>query len=408
MATVVPAPARQPFGVLDSSKLRGLQSVKNRQNGMGSPKESVELLLIVGKAMRASPQPMSSLKRRLFTLDHSDSENTDPNVLPKSKRTWTDLDDDNAKPSKHSLVIIPAPMTTFPTSSMLSSQLDKPRLNTKIASSASTPAAAGRSPTRSKRNAILPRRRVSSNAPFRRLDASSLGRKRQTLSITAALNGTLAHKKAKQVKTLEESRPKSWFFDIYEEPEYQQQYTVREWTMTAAAGILDISDEESEAKVGAERGKENIPPFDVPISTSVSPQTSLNFPTSAKDVMTDEPRMPLSDLNPANYYAEGCDATSVILVPADSEQDGTLDIDDALCNEPPQQFVSIDHGNPEPVEQLSTAELSALIAGTAPLVDIATDSNRNADSEPSEIEIWESESSKDEAEKNVEDGIFAV
>lgn len=39
MAALAPlsaTPARQPFGVLDSSKLRSLQSVKNCQNGMGT------------------------------------------------------------------------------------------------------------------------------------------------------------------------------------------------------------------------------------------------------------------------------------------------------------------------------------------------------------------------------------
>jgi len=251
------------------------------------------------------------LKRRHASPEISDSENVDPNKLDsmtKRKRAAFDDDVSVSKSSRYSL-------TTIPSSKR--SMTATPRLDTvskPYASPASAPAAAGRSPTHSKRQGILP--------PRKRFAPPSFGAHSPSLSITAALKGTLAHKKVKRVRTLEESKPKSWLFDIFEESEDTQNYRMNEWTMTQSATILDISDDESKMNEKADRGKENVDPNEVSMSVTRSMATARSVVTKAsrKDIMTDEARSPLGDLNPADYFAEGLDATSVVLVQDDVEE----------------------------------------------------------------------------------------
>lgn len=88
--------------------------------------------------------------------------------------------------------------------------------------------------------------------------------------------------------------------------------------------LLDISsDEECEQKLRREkaegRGKENVPPADDVSQTSVRRATSL----SEGGMEYEKPRVALGDLNVEEFYAEGCDPTSVIIVPGD-EDDGTV------------------------------------------------------------------------------------
>jgi hypothetical protein len=237
-----------------------------------------------------------SLKRRYASPDNSDSENVDPNVLNSlNKRKRVDYGDDvtTSKSARYSLTTVSSIKTAAPTLT--------PRLDTsKAVAPASAPAAAGRSPTRSRHQGTLPRKRF---AP------PQFGTKSLHSSVTAAL--ALARQKSQKIRTIEESTPKSWFFDIHEETEEHQEYTVNEWTMTQSATVLDISDDESKAKDRDDRGKENIPPG----GTASRLSTSSNLPSSRQD----EPRSPLGDLNAADYYPEGLDASSVVLVQDDVE-----------------------------------------------------------------------------------------
>lgn len=144
-------------------------------------------------------------------------------------------------------------------------------------------------------------------------------------SIDAALSGTVPSYRPSPLQskviqphefcTLEEAMPKGWMFDIYEESEDIQMQNV----VFHQACNLDISDDESLAKVKADRGKENIPPGDV-LAASL-PEITTEVPVSRKNLMTDEPRTPLGDLEASDFYAEGCDASSYIMVPGEDGKD---------------------------------------------------------------------------------------
>lgn len=172
-------------------------------------------------------------------------------------------------------------------------------------------------------------------------------------SIDAALSGTAPSRphptrkvKPEDFCTLEESKPKGWVFDVYEESETMQLETV----VFNSASHLDISDDESAAKMKADIGKENIPPPNDFLSASV-----LEVPSSAsRNHILDEPRTPLGDLEASQFYAEGCDGSSHFLVPEEesAEKDG-----DKLFIEPAKvQFASA------PVVEIWDSE-SAKLAG---------------------------------------------
>lgn len=319
-----------------------------------------------------------------------------------NKRKRTDFGDDvtTSKSPKYSLMTLPSTKPRPLASSTLTPRLD----TNKATGPASAPAAAGRSPTRSKHHGTIPRKRFT---------PPQFGTKAPALSFAAALSGTLAHKKSKKIRTIEESKPKSWFFDIYEETEAQQDYTVNEWTMTQSATILDISDDESKAQALSDRGKENIPPSDiVPSGATTTLSTAGKIPSSRKDMMTDEPRTPLGSLNAADYYPEGLDASSVVLV-----QDDIAEPENASPNQGVADALKPSEFTFEP-EAVTTAagfsdavDLSSLLASSKPTLNFQTSelsSGKSEDAiEPADIEIWESESAKDEKDE-VGDSIFAV
>ena len=177
----------------------------------------------------------------------------------------------------------------------------------------SAPAPAGRSPIKSRGSGILSRRRVSAK-PFTRIDPPTFGASENGLpfSLDAALSGTLPGYKPKQPKvlaTLLDSKPKRWSFKIHEDTEAQEDHNIMEHNWST----LDISGDESRAARKDDRGKENIPPVD-----------NLNAPVrpaSRNDMMSDDSRAPLADLNVKDYYAEGCDESSFFAVPAEGSTD---------------------------------------------------------------------------------------
>ncbi|RMD40927.1 hypothetical protein DV735_g4201, partial [Chaetothyriales sp. CBS 134920] len=373
MATLAPlsTPTRRPFGLVTDNQLRQLQSIKNRQNAL-------------------APSSAPSLKRRAPSPDVSDSENVDPNLLDtigKRKRAAFDSDVSCSKQSRYSLDLVSKPHPSQATAT--------PRLDTWMKTSTtplSAPPAAGRSPPpKSRRDRVLP--------PKRKLVPPSLGIKGPSLSISAALNGTLAGKKRGKARTLEDSKPKSWFFDIYEEPEHVQNDRMEEWTLSTSASFLDVSDDESKEKEQTDRGKENIDP---------------NQLKKDQDLLADD-RNPLTDLNPVDYYAPGLDATSVVLV-----QDDVAQAKDA-AEEAKDQTVSLDTKPSVPGSDdmllAATEDIGAIIAAAAPTWDSPVDQVQSASLLPVEssadIEIWESQSAKDEDEKAegscwIDDNVFAL
>ncbi|KEF51491.1 uncharacterized protein A1O9_12408 [Exophiala aquamarina CBS 119918] len=411
MATLAPVSTamRQPFGVLNESKIRSMQSLKNRQNAL-TPSST-------------------SLKRRAPSPESSDSENVDPNMLDslhKRKRSMFDDDVSVSKP-RYSLNTI----SSVPKPCLATRKLSTPRLNTFVKPSvtpASAPAAAGRSPTRKRQGLLESRKRF---AP------PSFGVKPPSLSMSAALSGTLANRKTKKsrpVATIEDSKPNSWFFDIYEESEETQDYRMNEWTMTQSAYGLDISDDESKSAERLDRGKENVDPneISVPVTRSMAAAaaaaaaTALNTKpisrTSRKgkdDMSDDEPRTPLGDLNPSEFYAEGLDATSVVLVHDDAPESEAVHQEDVTQESEPkstQQFTfsatstltakaieALDAPSIDQILSAPTLEWDGLVDDSASTV---VDLDINTEATSQDVEIWESESAKDENEK-VEFGILA-
>lgn len=350
-----------------------------------------------------STSSLPSLKRRHASPDNSDSENVDPNIVLKSlnKRKRAEFGDDvtTSKSPKYSLTTVPSSKPRLLASSTLTPRLD---IN-KATGPASAPAAAGRSPTRSRHHGALPRKRF---AP------PQFGTEAPALSFAAALSGTLAHKKSRKTRTIEESKPKSWFFDIFEETAAQQDYTVNEWTMTQSATILDISDDESKAQALSDRGKENIPPNGVVPSGTTTSSTAAKIPSSRKDMMTDEPRTPLGNLNAADYYPEGLDASSVVLVQDDVAEPENTSTDQGVADaSKPSEFTFEPDAVTTAAAFSDAVDLTSLLASSKLNFDFQNSELTCGKSEgatgPVDIEIWESESAKDEREE-AGDSIFAV
>ena len=187
---------------------------------------------------------------------------------------------------------------------------------------------------------------------------------------------------------------------------------MNEWSMTQSANILEISDDESNAveKVECEENKENVCPLNDPAAPAVA---SSRRGVSRKDAMTDEPRTPLGDLEAKDYYGEGLDATSVVLV-QEAIEDGNTSVStarpsmDAVIAADEKSETSFTFQLPESEEKLSHAEISALLVSTTDIEapDLVVDENDSTgivenlmSATEGDIEIWESESAKAEEEE---------
>ncbi|KAK5071916.1 hypothetical protein LTR64_004306 [Lithohypha guttulata] len=417
MATVS-TPVRQPFGIVNETKLRNLQSIKNRQNAL-------------------TPNSAPSLKRRAASPELSDSENIDPSHFESSiKRKRAAIEDDVSLAKQPRLLttkVIPTAYTTTkfstpPTTVSRPENLFHPSTQAPL----SAPAAAGRSPTR-----VSNRSKLDKSAPRRRFAPPSI-KAAPTLSVAAALRGTLAHKKPSSSRsrrstgpTLGESKPQSWFFDIYEEPEDQQDYRMCEWTMTQSSAALDISDDEgkpgksSDKHNGEDRGKENVDPNEMatpPVPVTRPSSATAAAVTAEQDgdkMAAEEPRTPLGDLNASEFYGEGLNATSVVLVhedvPAD-EVDSQAEAQDTELTTPEQSsepplvaavaedftFTSQHEPRINAEPEVMPEDIPDWVQRTSLTFDILNDQDDTAKLMPSadtgDIEIWESESAKDENE----------
>jgi hypothetical protein len=295
------------------------------------------------------------------------------------------------------------------------------KINTALAKSSPMSAPAGRSPTRgSKRIGILSRRRTAGS--FARVDPPSfnLG-SAAPFSLDAALKGTIPSYSGRSSSSalpdvLPEPQMKdSWFFDIHEDtPEQEMTNLLQHGTCT-----LDISsDEESELKARRDRdegrNKENMPPVDDVSQTATQSARRMADTATAHpdDMVFEKTRGPLAEMNAADYYPEGCDDSSVVIIPGD--EDG----------EEPQQPQSIIPADPEPAppavpvaeEQgpaLDVAEDFAFAPEIKVELDISIDVLMGKESdEPAlkaavlqpiegtgeSFELWESGSAQDDAE----------
>ncbi len=197
---------------------------------------------------------------------------------------------------------------------------------------------------------------------------------------------------------------------------------MNEWTMTQSTTGLDISDDESKSmnkKSPSDKGKENIDPNDL---NSAPVTRSMAAAVAAAELreeikMGDEGdlRTPLGDLNPTEFYAEGLDATSVVLVHDDEEAETDVEGDDtepkqdvivqpptAKSSSPPMSEAIVNLSGPSLAEILSSATPD--FSNHVTFEDKAEALNHpeilaDADGDV-QIDIWESESAKDENEKD--------
>ncbi|PKS09804.1 hypothetical protein jhhlp_004426 [Lomentospora prolificans] len=322
---------RQPFAPLDGARLQTLTSIKNRQNAASPP----------------------ASKRKASELTEDDFENVDPSIFAKRSKGADDsfFSKDILKAPVFNLTTKPAarlaptsPSRSLPTSprsrTILHAKSPIGKINTSVARSSPLSAPAGRSPTRSRRSGISSSRRRTTAGSYARIDPPqfNLG-VAAPFSLDAALKGTIPSYAARpSASSLSAGTPAesttestsfggfelggsemkaSWFFDIHEDtPEQEMTNLLQHGTCT-----LDISsDEESEQRATRERAegrdKENIPPAD-----DVSQTSRRAARRAAEDDMeVEKKRLALADLDAAEFYATGCDATSVIVVPGDEDE----------------------------------------------------------------------------------------
>ncbi|KAK4082807.1 uncharacterized protein Triagg1_1697 [Trichoderma aggressivum f. europaeum] len=381
---------RQPFAPLDGARLQSLTSLKNRQNASVSPKRKADFLEI------------------------DNCENVDPLLFAKRSKGVSSGTPakDGLKPS--SFFLTPRIGTPVAGARSLAGQnkaastprrILNPKSNLGKASVDTTPkscpvAPAGRSPTQGKRSRLLSGRRRAT-----RLDPPSfhLGGSSAPFSLDAALKGTISGytprssvKKPVVSDLLEPDSKASWFFDIHEDtPEQEMTNLLQHSTCT-----LDISsDEETEQRAkrdGAEgRDKENIPPAD-----DVSQTSAHRASPSPKgdEMLFEKQRVALGEMNAADFYAEGCDETSVILIHEDEDEDGEPEAPIATVSNIPSYIPEEPEEEEEEDELEIHQDIDALISRSI--------GSKAAVLQPIEgtgesFELWESSSAKDEAESVV-------
>ncbi|KAK7965887.1 uncharacterized protein PG986_000164 [Apiospora aurea] len=398
--------SRQPFAPLDGTRLQTLTSLKNRQN-----------------AVSTSP----GKRKAADVIEDHDTENVDPILFSKRAKGPDSslLPKDFIKPATFLLTksastskIASTPKAAAPRPrSVLNPKSPASRVNTGIAKSSPLSAPAGRSPTRGKRSGLLSSRRRTAG-PYSRIDPPSFGLGASSspapFSLDAALKGTIPSYKSRQAPatpaasepsiapvsstrssdfpSLHEADLKtSWFFEIHEDTAEQEMTNL----LQHSTCTLDISsDEESARRQQRERaeGKENVPPMD-DVSQTARPRAA-RLAADADDMFVEKERSPLGEMDVKSYFPEGCDETSVIIIPGDEEEE--------------QQPVNTDL---EPVPEIKVGESAVpkpvVEDGTKSIDELLRKSDEPAPSaallEPIEgtgesFEVWESSSAKDENE----------
>lgn len=390
-------------------------------------------------------------------MNEDDFENVDPSIFAKRSK--------GAGDSFFSKEVLKAPVfnitnkptarlaPTSPTRSLPASprtrtilQPKSPisKINTSISRSSPLSAPAGRSPTRSRRSGILSNtRRRTTAGSYSRIDPPhfNLGAA-APFSLDAALKGTIPSYAARtsasslsaraSVETPAEPSSSSgsfdlgraemkasWFFDIHEDtPEQEMTNLLQHGTCT-----LDISsDEESEQRATRERAegrdKENIPPADDISQTSR--RAAARRGATEDDMQIEKERLALADLDASEYYATGCDAASVIIVPGDEDDNDVVEknvvtaeaasvvapqpIEEELAapeHQPESLPVNVDFGpelNLETTEPLPTEDVDSLMAKSQDEPCAKAAVLEPIDGTGESFELWESASAKDDAE----------
>jgi hypothetical protein len=293
--------------------------------------------------------------KRSATPD-SDAENVDPSAGKQPvKRKRSDEEDDELeqKPAKYPRTLVntiesPVAHEKFPRGGRVH------RASTPVALQVQKPA--GRSPP--------PK---SSKAFGRRLEKAG---KRNACRAPFSISAVLSDGKRKGSTR---SKPAKWFFNIHADSEQEEMTNL----VQHSTCVLDISDDEGKAKMDG-RGKENIPPVELDVPSLVQQTLAA---VSQKNLLEEDPRAPLGELNAVDYYAPGCDADAFIAIYDDDEPEE--------ITEKRSLIPSLDGSVLQPSAPLNQHILSSL---KAPSV-IAQDTEPTE----AEFEIWESGSAAEEA-----------
>jgi hypothetical protein len=363
-------------------------------------------------------------------VETDDFENVDPVLSAKRSKASDNFFPakdlaKNFKPSPTFLfksastgsVVSPAKAATPRPRSLLHPKFPAAKLNTSIAKSSPLSAPAGRSPTRGKRCGILSARRRTAGS-YSRVDppifglGASVSSSPAPFSLDAALKGTIPSYGSRNAATTSQSTPasrnsslsdlgdadmkSSWFFDIHEDTPEQEMTNM----LQHSTCVLDISsDEESESRRQRERveGKENVPPVD-DVSQTSRPRTA-RAEAGADDMIVEKERNPLGEMDVRDYYAEGCDETSVIIVPGDEGEEHQATKHEFSFN-PELKLEEKTTSLPEPAAEDGSKTVEELMQQPeepAPSAAVLEPIEGTGES----FEVWESRSSKDEAETPV-------
>ena len=343
----------------------------------------------------------STLKRHApAEFDDVDSENIDPLIFSSPSKKGRAFDFDTTKFNDVPLFAAPPPQPAqYIERAQAAGQKRKaedsvtPTAGVKRRTEpSSAPAPAGRSP-KHKRIGILSRRRMTTNSFTRVNPPSSTVESTNGLpfSIDAALAGTVPKYKSKSKST----HGKGWHFEIHEDTPDEEATNM----MEHSTNTLEISDDESSSSKGDKDNKENIPPIDGPATVASATQVA----TTRRDLMTDETRAPLGDLDAKEFYAEGCDASSCIIIAAEDPSEQNTDKLSTTINS--QESYAPPRPRATAVTEAQSGwedVIARFSAKTTATANADSGIEKEVSKEATEIQIWESESAKGEDDAEVQ------
>jgi hypothetical protein len=190
----------------------------------------------------------------------------------------------------------------------------------------------------------------------------------------------------------------SWFFDIHEDTEEELATNLMEHSTCT----LDISsDEESRARERDQRGKENVPPPDDVSQTRTRMEVegaeaemldvkarvrAARRERLVEDGAIEVDRAPLGDLAAEEFWAEGCDGSSVFLIPAEASEENEEEVVEQCA--PTFDFIAEVKGKGKEIDiDTLMSKDSFVVAPKAALLEPIEKAEEG-------FEVWESGSAK--------------
>ncbi|KAI4167233.1 MAG: hypothetical protein LQ343_007369 [Gyalolechia ehrenbergii] len=291
MATLVARSSRRPaLGELSSTRSNKLAMIKHIQIVAGQDKE-----MSAKYEVPSCNFNFASKVKRTFDNFDEDQENVDPATLIGSGKKAKGCDGAAVKPrqANFSLTTIKKPAVTE------SSKIARASLGVKARPKQSSikPNIAGDA-HKTKYAGIAARSRLAGKRIVRVGPYANEGHP----PLITAPPSTSENISLVEPRVGKKTR-KGMNFSIHEDTDHEESTNL----LAHSTCTLDISDDENRGKFRDDCDKENIPPPGCP--------SSAVRPVGRREIITDEVRSPLAKLNAADYYAAGCDASSVINAP---------------------------------------------------------------------------------------------